>query len=68
MGDVYLGQVRVGDKVRVREDAYGAEAGKIHNGKVGRILAARGGLFIISYDDGSMSSVHHEPGRLETWE
>jgi len=62
------GQVHTRDTVRVRHDAYSDEAGRMHNGRRGRVIAVRYGDVIIRYDDGRQppfDAVHHPPTRLE---
>jgi len=47
------GAVQVGDTVRVKRDAFGADSPHAiyHNGRVGRIIAIRGHIYV-SYTDG----------------
>lgn len=56
-----LGVTTVGETVRVKDDAYSADAGLKHNGKVGTIVAVRGGRIRVQYlgrDDG-VGHAHH---------
>lgn len=62
------GAIKVGDTVRVRSNAYAAEAGLLHNGRKGRVIAIRYGDIIIRTIDNiepSLSSAHHSPHHLE---
>jgi class 3 adenylate cyclase len=60
--------VNPGDTVRVKSDAYGPlEQGGAHNGRIGKVVALRGGV-VVAYDDvrGSTSmGVRHPPEKLE---
>lgn len=46
----------VGDEVRVRSDAFSGEAGRIHNGRRGKIVAKRSGDIIVKHTDGKKPS------------
>lgn len=62
------GNVVVRDQVRVKADAYRDEAGRLHNGRRGVVIAIRHGDIIIKYDDGKhppFDGVHHSPHSLE---
>lgn len=65
--DFQLGNVAVGDYVRVKKNAYTSESGVNHNGKVGRLARMHGGKCIIEYlglDTGD--SMLHPYGNLES--
>lgn len=47
--DFDLGNVAVGDYVRIKKDAYTSESGVHHNGKVGRLLRMYGGRCTVGY-------------------
>jgi hypothetical protein len=60
--------LRVGDTVRVRKDAFTGDAGKVHNGRVGRVTAKRSGDIIVrSTDDRQpyLDGAHYPPSALE---
>jgi hypothetical protein len=62
------GQIKVGDEVRVKVDAYSGEAGQTHNGRRGRIVAIRYGDVVFKSDDDKMpviNGAHHSPHMLE---
>ena len=60
------GEVRPGATVRVREDAYEGAAGARHNGRVGKLVAARGGQAVVQYANSAESTGHrHTPDKLE---
>lgn len=62
------GQITVGDEVRVKVDAYDGEAGQMHNGRRGRIVAIRYGDVVFKSDDGKepeINGAHHSPHQLE---
>lgn len=44
--------LQVGDTVRVRSDAFSGEAGRVHNGRIGRVVAKRSGDIIVKHIDG----------------
>lgn len=60
-------QVNVGDTVRIRNDAFAGDAGRVHNGRVGRVLAKRSGDIIVkTTDDGPLlDGAHYPPSVLE---
>lgn len=47
--DFQLGNVAVGDYVRVKKNAYTSDSGVNHNGKVGRLARMHGGKCTINY-------------------
>ena len=60
--------LQVGDTVRVRKDAFSDEAGRVHNGRVGRVLAKRSGDIIIRTTDDRkpyLDGAHYPPSALE---
>lgn len=60
--------VKVGNTVRVRKDAFSGAAGRAHNGRVGRVLAKRSGDIIIRTTDGKepyLDGAHYPPSALE---
>lgn len=60
--------IQVGDTVRVRKDAFTDEAGRVHNGRVGRVLAKRSGDIIIRTTDDRkpyLDGAHYPPSALE---
>jgi len=66
---VYVGfDVKVGDTVRVRKDAFTGDAGRVHNGRQGRVLAKRSGDIIIRSTDDKLpflDGAHYPPSALE---
>ena len=60
-------QLNVGDTVRVRRDAFPGDAGRAHNGRVGRVVAKRSGDIIVkTIDNGpAMDGAHYPPSALE---
>jgi len=62
------GDLKVGDEVRVKRDAYSGELGTLHNGRRGKIIAIRSGDIIIRTLDNkspSLDGVHYAPDQLE---
>jgi hypothetical protein len=62
------GRIHGRDTVRVKADAYADEAGSMHNGRRGRVIAVRYGDIIVKYEDGRQppfDAVHHAPAKLE---
>ncbi len=66
-GPVVPGAYSIGDTVRVKSDAFEGDRGLQHNGKRGRITAARDGFVRVLYDDSPSSDIqmHHRPETLE---
>lgn len=66
---VHVGfNLRIGDTVRVRKDAFKDGAGRTHNGRVGRVLAKRSGDIIVRSTDGRvpyLDASHYPPSALE---
>lgn len=62
------GFFKVGDKVRVKHDAFSGENGLTHNGRRGRIVAIRSGDIIFRSEDDLkpfLDGVHYPPDKLE---
>lgn len=62
------GVFKVGDQVRVLNDAFDGEAGILHNGRVGKVTAIRSGDVIVdSTDDKTppLLGAHYSPFKLE---
>ena len=62
------GQLVLRDRVRVKKDAYGGDAGMAHNGRQGRVIAIRYGDIRVMYEDGGPCppmGVAHSPHALE---
>jgi len=62
------GQIRVGDEVRVFNDAFSDEAGTVHNGRRGKVVAVRYGDVIFTSTDAKepkLNGVHYSPYKLE---
>lgn len=60
--------VQVGNTVRVRADAFSGDAGRIHNGRVGRVTAKRHGDIIVTTTDDKLPRLemaHYPPSALE---
>lgn len=59
---------KVGDVVRVKENAFTSELGDTHNGRICEVLEIRGGDFIVkSIDDETprLSRTYYSPNILE---
>jgi hypothetical protein len=65
--DAVPGQIVVGAVVRVRNDAFTGETGRLHNGRTGRVVAVRyGDIIVRSTDDGPLiDGAHYSPHVLE---
>ena len=61
------GFVRVGDIIRIRHDAYDGESGKIHNGRIGRVVGVRGDIIMRSTDDKHpfIDGAHYPAAKVE---
>lgn len=59
------GQLKVGDVVRVRHDAFDGDKGVSYNGKLGKIGAIRSGDIIFASADVTVNGVHFRPADLE---
>lgn len=60
--------IQVGDTVRVQKDAFLGAAGRVHNGRVGRVVAKRSGDIIIRSTDDRLpvlDGAHYPPTLLE---
>lgn len=65
---VVPGQIKVADEVRVRFDAFTGEAGTLHNGRRGRVVAVRYGDIIFKSTDSKqpvIDGAHYPPQHLE---
>lgn len=61
-------QIAVGDIVRVRADAFIAQAGRKHNGRIGKVVAKRAGDIIVDSTDDvepKLVGVHYPANKLE---
>lgn len=66
--DVQPGQIKVGDEVRVKVDAFTEKLGTIHNGRRGTVVGVRYGDVIVNDTDGktpALKGVHYSPYKLE---
>lgn len=62
------GAIKVTDVVRVRNDAYTGDIGRIHNGRVGRVVGVRyGDIIVKSIDEKEpvIDGAHYSPHMLE---
>lgn len=66
-GPVVPGAYSIGDTIRVKPDAYEGERGTKHNGKRGRVTAARDGLVLCVYEDAFSADIQyrHAPVKLQ---
>ena len=65
---VQPGQIKVGEEVRVLKDAFSDEAGTLHNGRRGKVVAVRYGDIIFTSTDNKdpkLNGVHYSPYKLE---
>ena len=63
-----MGFVHAGDRVRVKHNAFSGDAGKIHNGRLGKVSAVRSGDVIIRSTDNRepfLDGVHYPAYKLE---
>lgn len=66
--DAMPGQIKVGDIVRVKHDAYDGKLGQIHNGRRCKIIAARSGDIIVNSIDNKepkIDGAHHSPYKVQ---
>lgn len=66
--DVQPGNIKVGDNVRVKADAFAEKLGTIHNGRRGTVVGIRYGDIIVNDTDGKtppLKGVHYSPYKLE---
>jgi hypothetical protein len=66
--DAMPGNIKVGDVVRVKVDAFGPEMGPIHNGRLGVIVAVRSGDIIVNSTDDvepKLAGTHYSPYHLQ---
>ena len=59
------GQLKVGEIIRVRHDAFDGDKGVSYNGKTGKIGAIRSGDIIFGSPDKTVDGVHFRPADLE---
>ena len=62
------GKLKVTDIVRVKADAYDGDLGKIHNGRIGRIVGIRYGDIVVKMIDGKQPHIegaHYSPHLLD---
>lgn len=59
------GQLKVGDLIRVRHNAFDGDKGVTYNGKVGKIGAIRSGDIIFASADKDIDGIHFRPADLE---
>lgn len=60
--------LQVGDTVRVRSNAFNGQAGRTHNGRIGKVVAKRSGDIIVRTTDGrlpALDGAHYPPSALE---
>lgn len=66
--DVQPGNIKIGDVVRVKNDAFTEKLGTIHNGRKGTVVGVRYGDVIVNDTDGKtppLKGVHYSPYKLE---
>ena len=66
--DVQPGDIKVGEVVRVKVDAFTDKLGTIHNGRRGTVVGVRYGDVIVNDTDGKnppLKGVHYSPYKLE---
>lgn len=66
--DARPGFIKIGDIIRVKQDAYTGTLGVMHNGRVGKVVAVRYGDVIMRSTDGKqpfIDGTHHSPYKLE---
>ena len=62
------GDLRVGDSVRIKFDAFTGDKGTVSNGRLGKVVAVRFGDIIVKSTDGKtpeLNGVHYSPDVLE---
>lgn len=64
---VIPGYYSIGDTIRVHNNAYDGEKGLLHNGKRGRVTAARDGFVLVVYEDALSADIQyrHLPEKLQ---
>lgn len=63
-----MGFVHAGDIARIKHDAFSGATGQIHNGRKGKVVAARSGDVIFRSTDGKepfLDGVHYPATRVE---
>jgi hypothetical protein len=66
--DAQPGQLKVTDIVRVKSDAYDGSLGRMHNGRIGRIVGIRYGDIVVKTIDGKepvLEGAHYSPHILD---
>lgn len=66
--DARPGGIKVGDIVRIKDDAFKGELGQMHNGRKGRIVGIRyGDIVVKSIDDRTpvLDGAHYSPHHLQ---
>jgi hypothetical protein len=66
--DAQPGAIKVGDEVRVKDDAYTGSTGTMHNGRRGRVVAVRYGDIIFKSNDNKepvLDGTHYAPYQLQ---
>lgn len=58
-GPVIPGDYKIRDTVRVKPSAYEGEMGTRHNGKRGRVVAARNGFVLVVYEGQMNADIQH---------
>lgn len=65
--DFNYGNVKIGDFIRVKDDAYDSDTGRMHNGLVGTLLGMRGGKCTVDYLGNAINnSMQHPMGNLQS--
>ncbi len=65
---VMRGDIKVRDVVRVKSNGFTGDPGRVHNGRVGVVIAIRSGDIIVDITDEqepSLKGVHYQPEVLE---
>lgn len=66
--DAQPGNIKVGDEVRVKFDAFSGSTGAIHNGRRGKVVGVRYGDIIFKATDGktpTLEGSHYSPHQLQ---
>ena len=62
------GQIKVADIIRVKSDVFDGELGRIHNGRIGKVVGVRYGDIIVKTIDEKtpvLDGAHYSPHMLE---
>lgn len=65
---MHIGNVKIGDVVRVKQNAYSGSTGKIHNGRLCEVVDIRDGDVVVKSIDNvlpTLTSTYHPPYNLE---